>query len=84
MLSEEAVMHPINCKFADYSGRNKRRGICALGYYGGDVSIFVCLDCIKREDNTLEAKAAFDASSERAHPSSRQRLSGCCDRADQA
>jgi hypothetical protein len=39
---------------------------------------------MKRGDNTPEAKAAFDAKAERSHPSTRPRLSGCCDRADQA
>jgi hypothetical protein len=77
-------MHQINCKFSDYSGKNVRRGLCALGYYGGNVSIFLCLDCLKRGRNTPEAKAAFDAKAERAHPANRPRLSGCCDRADQA
>jgi hypothetical protein len=39
---------------------------------------------LKRGDNTPEAKAAFDAKADRAHPATRSRLSGCCDRADQA
>jgi hypothetical protein len=34
--------------------------------------------------NTPEAKAAADAKAERSHPANRTRLSGCCDRADQA
>jgi hypothetical protein len=76
-------MHPVSCKFSDYSGRNVRRGACSLGYHGGDVSIFICLDCIKRGDNTPEAKAALDARSRAAHPGDRPRISGCCDRADQ-
>jgi hypothetical protein len=37
-----------------------------------------------RGDNTPEAKAAFDARVDRTHPANRPRLSGCCDRADQA
>jgi hypothetical protein len=39
---------------------------------------------MKRGDNTFKAKAAFDAKAGRAHPANRRRLSGCCDRADQA
>jgi hypothetical protein len=42
------------------------------------------LDCLKRGDNTPEAKAAADAKADHTHPSDRPRLSGCCDRADQA
>jgi hypothetical protein len=39
---------------------------------------------MKRGANTPEAKAAFDAKADRAHPANRKRISGCCDRADQA
>jgi hypothetical protein len=56
---------------------------CALGYYGGRPLIGNCLDCLKRGDNTPEAKAALDARASKSHPESRPRLSGCCDRADQ-
>ena len=55
-----------------------------LGWYGGRPWIGNCLDCLKRGDNTPEAKAAFDLRSDKAHPASRQRIGGCCDRADQA
>jgi hypothetical protein len=39
---------------------------------------------MKRGDNTPEAKSAFDAKAALAHPTNRPRISGCCDRADQA
>jgi hypothetical protein len=39
---------------------------------------------MRRWDNTPEAKAAADAQAARTHPAHRPRLSGCCDRADQA
>jgi hypothetical protein len=62
---------------------DKGRFFCSLGWYGGRPWIGNCIECLKRKDNTPEAKAAFDASSERAHPSNHKRISGCCDRADQ-
>jgi hypothetical protein len=33
--------------------------------------------------NNPEARANADAQAERSHPSSKPRISGCCDRADQ-
>ncbi len=57
---------------------------CALGWYGGKPWLRNCLDCLARGDNTPKAKAAFEAGAERSHPANRERLSGCCDRADQA
>jgi len=69
-----------------HQSRTRDRGqfTCALGWYGGRPWLGNCRDCLARGENTLEAKAAFDAGAERAHPANRQRLSGCCDRADQA
>jgi hypothetical protein len=63
---------------------NKGRFECALGWYGGRPWLGNCHDCLSRGDNTPAAKAAFDARADRAHPTHRPRLSGCCDRADQA
>lgn len=83
MRDSNAVMSSVDCQFADYSGKNYRRGHCRLGWFGGDVSIVLCQECIKRGDNTPETKAAFDAKAQSAHPGSRPRISGCCDRADQ-
>lgn len=57
---------------------------CKLGYYGGVPLIGNCLTCIQSGSNTAEAKTAADQLFERSHPSARQRISGCCDRADQA
>jgi hypothetical protein len=73
----------MNCP---YQSRHRDRGqfTCALGWYGGHPWLGNCFECLKRGDNTPEAKAAFDTSSERTHPSNRKRISGCCDRADQA
>jgi hypothetical protein len=64
--------------------KHNGRFTCQLGWYGGSPWLGNCLDCIRRGDNTPKAKDDFDASAERAHPSNRKRISGCCDRADQA
>jgi hypothetical protein len=69
-----------------YQSRTRDKGqfTCALGWYGGRPWLGNCLDCMKRGDNAPEVKAAFDAKADRAHPANRKRISGCCDRADQA
>jgi hypothetical protein len=69
-----------------YQSRARDRGqfTCALGWYGGRPWIGNCADCLKQGNNNPEAKAAADAIAARAHPANRPRLSGCCDRADQA
>ncbi len=69
-----------------YQSRTRDRGqfTCALGWYGGRPWLGNCADCMRRGDNTPEAKAAADAQAARTHPAHRPRLSGCCDRADQA
>jgi hypothetical protein len=59
-------------------------GNCSLGWYGGKPFVGNCLDCIAAGENAPEAKAALDARAETSHPTTRPRLSGCCDRADQA
>jgi len=73
----------MNCIYQSQIGKNMPF-VCNLGWYGGRPWIKNCVDCIKRGDNSPEAKAAFDTSLERSHPSNRKRISGCCDRADQA
>ena len=69
-----------------YQSRIRDRGqfTCALEWYGGTPWLGNCLDCINRGENTPEAKAAFDARADKTHPANRKRISGCCDRADQA
>ena len=69
-----------------YQSRTRDRGQfdCALGWFGGSPWVGNCRDCMARGDNTPEAKAAFDAKAGTAHPPARARISGCCDRADQA
>jgi hypothetical protein len=73
------------CKYQKIKNKKDNgKRLCLLNWYGGKPWLGNCLDCIKRGENTPEAKAAFDASSERSHPSNRKRIQGCCDRADQA
>jgi hypothetical protein len=69
-----------------HQSRTRDRGqfTCALGWYGGRPWLGNCRDCLTAGRNTPEAKAAADARADRSHPANRQRLSGCCDRADQA
>jgi hypothetical protein len=68
-----------------HASRTRDRGPiqCALGWFGGSPYLGNCLECLRQKLNTPEAKAAFDAGAVRAHPPTRARLSGCCDRADQ-
>lgn len=65
------------------SGRDRGQFHCALGWFGGSPWLGNCLECQRSLNNTPEAKAAFDAKAEAAHPGHRPRVSGCCDRADQ-
>jgi hypothetical protein len=69
-----------------HQSRTRDRGqfTCALGWYGGRPWLGNCRDCLTEGRNTPEAKAAADARADRSHPANRPRLSGCCDRADQA
>jgi hypothetical protein len=72
----------INCEYADFIfGKNKRRLICKLGFYGGQVTLGDCKICIQRGQNTAEYAAELAARAERAHPSSARKVSGCCDSA---
>jgi hypothetical protein len=67
--------------------RTERIGLsalCALGLYGGKVTDGTCRRCIRLGQNNPRYAAELFARAERTHPSARPRLSGCCDRADQA
>lgn len=57
---------------------------CGLGLYGGRPSLGTCLACAERGENNEQFAAALFARAEKAHPAHRPRVSGCCDRADQA
>ena len=67
----------IECKFWD-------NGKCRLKLYGGRPSAGVCMRCISRgENNPAFADVLFERE-KIAHPASVARISGCCDKADQA
>ena len=59
----------------------KEYNVCALKLYGGKPSHGTCKVCIARgQNNEAYAKELFEKA-ERTHPSSRPRVSGCCDSA---
>jgi hypothetical protein len=58
--------------------------ICELGLYGGKVTDGTCRRCISRSENTPEFAKSLLKLAEKSHPSHLARISGCCDRADQA
>ena len=66
-----------------HQSRTRDRGQfdCALGWYGGKPYLGNGRSCIAAGHNTPEAKAEADAKAERTHPSTRARISGCCDSA---
>jgi hypothetical protein len=60
---------------------HKEFNACALNLYGGKPSHGTCAQCIaKGQNNEAHARELF-AKAERTHPSSRARISGCCDSA---
>jgi hypothetical protein len=54
---------------------------CALGLYGGKPSHGTCRLCVERGENTPEFAAQLATRSERSHPATVARVSGCCDSA---
>jgi hypothetical protein len=60
------------------------RFTCALGLYGGRPYLGNCHACIAAGHNTPEHAASLDLRRAKSHPSTRPRISGCCDRADSA
>jgi hypothetical protein len=70
------------CKFR--APRPRQAALCLLNLYGGKVTDGTCRRCIRLGQNNPQYAAELFARAERTHPSNRPRLSGCCDRADQA
>jgi hypothetical protein len=70
------------CSYA--YARQRDEIVCLLGWYGGLPSEENCRACVEEKRNNPDAKLAADAKADRAHPAHRRRISGCCDRADQA
>jgi hypothetical protein len=59
----------------------KEYNACALGLYGGKPSPGTCARCIDRNENTPEFATELFARTEKSHPSSQRKISGCCDSA---
>lgn len=72
----------MNCPHA--TAIDQHTNACGLGLYGGRPSVGICHKCQGAGENTTEFAAALFARVEQTHPANRPRLSGCCDRADQA
>jgi hypothetical protein len=70
------------CEFLiDSANPRLTRGMCNLRLYGGKVTWGVCNRCIERGENTPEFAAQLAERSERSHPATAARVSGCCDSA---
>jgi hypothetical protein len=54
---------------------------CGLGLYGGRPSHGTCSRCMEQGENTPEFAQALIARSEKSHPLSQRKISGCCDSA---
>jgi hypothetical protein len=54
---------------------------CGLELYGGKPSHGTCAQCMARGENTPEFAAQLAERSERSHPATAARVSGCCDSA---
>jgi hypothetical protein len=63
------------------SGKDTGRRICSLGLYGGIPFAGNCLACMARGENTTEFSTDLLARTERSHPATAPRVSGCCDSA---
>jgi hypothetical protein len=54
---------------------------CGLGLYGGKPSQGICSRCVEQKENNLNFAQALIARSEKSHPLSQRKISGCCDSA---
>jgi hypothetical protein len=75
------VQGSMQCKYRTGIGTSGR---CQLRLYGGACTNGNMKRCIGAGQNNPEYAKELFARAERAHPSNRPRISGCCDRADQA
>jgi len=62
-------------------GKDTGRRLCAMGLRGGQPYIGECINCMARGENTPEFAAQLAERSERSHPATAARVSGCCDSA---
>lgn len=69
----------MNCIYIKTTSREYN--VCGLNLYGGKPSHGTCQACLAKGQNTPEYAKELFAKAERTHPSSRPRVSGCCDSA---
>jgi hypothetical protein len=74
----------MSCKYLLLLKRGEVSRACLLGWYGGAPTEDNCNQCILAGKNTTKAMRDAQRKAKLAHPADRPRLSGCCDRADQA
>jgi hypothetical protein len=72
----------LDCKYAVIT--SNKIVACYLGWYGGKPTQENCSNCIKNNKNNKKARIQQHLLDEKHHPSNIPRISGCCDRADQA
>jgi hypothetical protein len=65
------------------TGKDTGRRLCAIGLYGGKPFLGNCKLCIDNNRNNAEYATELIERVQRSHPSNKQKISGCCDRADQ-
>ena len=67
----------MNCNF-----RNSiSHPVCKLGLYGGMPSLKSCERCIDNKENNEAFAEEINKRAEKSHPSSVNKVSGCCDSA---
>lgn len=67
----------MNCNF-----RNKKtHPVCKLGMYGGMPSYKMCKMCVSNNENNEAFAEEIKKRFEQSHPSSANKISGCCDSA---
>lgn len=64
-------------------GKDTGRRFCSLGLHGGRPYIGECNACISKGQNNEQFANELKARRARSHPESAEKISGCCDRADQ-
>lgn len=72
----------IECKFR--GDKLKHVYLCKLNFYGGQVTDGMCRKCIAANENNEDYARSLFLREQKSHPHGVKRISGCCDRADQA
>jgi hypothetical protein len=65
-------------------GKDTGRRLCKIGLYGGKPFIGNCNACVEAGENTEEFAKTLQERGIKSHPADKKKISGCCDRADQA